>query len=238
MSREILTDIGGYLSGTYPLPLGEDLEVLESGATANGVLNWKHRGSQLYEQGGGGNPNRMFYKPAGDRFEILNNAGTQFVMSLRGPAAAMARTVYMSGAMVIGTGYFNGQRPDNGLLVQGRSGFGPLFGNVEVPKNTIDTKRSVGYGYATLNTSDLAGDVKNIYVDASGGAVTVTLPTPSTVERREYVIKKIDASANAVTIQVQDGSNIDTGLTYSLPAQNNAVTVQATSTQYYVIAKV
>lgn len=66
-------------------------------------------------------------------------------------------------------------------------------------------------------------------VDASGGAVTVTLPG-STSAGIVYAIKKTDSSANAVTITAAAGGLIDASLTYVLTRQYDTVWIQTTAT--------
>jgi hypothetical protein len=114
--------------------LGESLQVLvdgsQAGNTSFGVIGWPN-GSRLYEQSGGGDPDRFFYLANGDRWELLNEAGNLFVASFRGGNAAQPNTFYMSGAVSIGSVYFNTARPDNGLQVQGFTSMGLGFGNLK-----------------------------------------------------------------------------------------------------------
>lgn len=78
----------------------------------------------------------------------------------------------------------------------------------------------------TANYKVKAGD-SIIPVDATAGVVTVTLPaTPS----GQYTIKKIDASANAVTVS----GTIDGAASYALSSQYDSVTV-AGGTEWHVI---
>ncbi|MFB6805472.1 hypothetical protein [Streptomyces sp. NPDC056387] len=63
-----------------------------------------------------------------------------------------------------------------------------------------------------------------ITADATSGAFTITLPT-AVGRARRVVVKKIDASANAVTIDGAGSELIDGQLTRTLSAQGNAVTL-------------
>lgn len=59
-----------------------------------------------------------------------------------------------------------------------------------------------------------------ILVDCTGGAVTITLPAIATANRgKEYRIKKIDASGNAVTVARSGSDTIDGATSSSLTAQ-------------------
>ena len=72
-------------------------------------------------------------------------------------------------------------------------------------------------------------------VDATAGAVTITLPVLPAAGGLPLRIKKVDASGNAVTV---DGgaANIDGAATFPLAAQWDAVTVVGDATQWYVVA--
>ena len=49
----------------------------------------------------------------------------------------------------------------------------------------------------------------HIRVDASSGAVTVTLPDATRFVGRRFVVKKVDPSTNAVQVRGQAGQTID-----------------------------
>jgi hypothetical protein len=68
--------------------------------------------------------------------------------------------------------------------------------------------------------------------NAAGGAITFTLPGGSATFPKTFTIKKIDSSANAITISgVIDGSG-----SYTLTAQNKYVTVCTENNAWWVIA--
>jgi hypothetical protein len=64
-----------------------------------------------------------------------------------------------------------------------------------------------------VSANAVAGDDCVIAVDASGGDVTITLPSAVGTQGRTYYVKKIDSSMNFVFVQATgvqtiDGSNI------------------------------
>lgn len=69
-------------------------------------------------------------------------------------------------------------------------------------------------GNTTLTIND-----ETVLVNAAGGPVTITLPVVTTVPFTKYNIKKIDATANAVTIQGTGGQLIDGAATQSITTQ-------------------
>jgi len=63
------------------------------------------------------------------------------------------------------------------------------------------------------------------YFDASGGAIVANLPAP-TFAGTIYIVKKLDASANAVTVTAPAGYTLDGGTTYALTSQWQSVILQ------------
>ena len=84
--------------------------------------------------------------------------------------------------------------------------------------------------------------MSTILVNAGVGVIVVDLPALAAGNAgRIYFIKKIDASANAVTItpNVGGGDLIDGAVTYALSAQYDGVIIQSNgSTEWYILAAV
>ena len=76
-----------------------------------------------------------------------------------------------------------------------------------------------------------------IACDASGGAFTVTLPGAASVGAGfMLVIKKVDSSANAVTVDGSGAETIDGALTYSLASQWKYVALMSNGAGWLVMA--
>ena len=92
----------------------------------------------------------------------------------------------------------------------------------------------IGYQpITTITANTTLTDLQHtILVDASGGNITITLPAPTT--GKVYIIKKIDNTANTVTIdagtQTIDGVN-----TKTLSAQYEVLRIQSDGNNWYVI---
>jgi hypothetical protein len=69
-----------------------------------------------------------------------------------------------------------------------------------------------------------------VLVNAVSGALTMTLPSAVSTPNR-YTIKKIDASANVVTVATTSGQTIDGSPTATLPEQWNRLTLAPTARQ-------
>jgi len=66
----------------------------------------------------------------------------------------------------------------------------------------------------------------------------VLLPSANTVVGQQYQIKKIDSSANAVTVSTTSSQTIDGNLTYTLATIYKSVTLQSDGSNYYIFAAV
>jgi len=73
-----------------------------------------------------------------------------------------------------------------------------------------------------------------LLVDASSLDITVTLPDPSGLHGRTYVVKKID-NVGTVTIVDVNGDGVD-GSALNLVTQHEYVTVQAYGSQWWKIS--
>lgn len=71
--------------------------------------------------------------------------------------------------------------------------------------------------------------------DATGGAFSLTLPTAVGIDGREYVLKKVDSSINAVTVATTSSQTIDGSTTYSLLTQYKYVRVKSDGANWMVI---
>lgn len=94
--------------------------------------------------------------------------------------------------------------------------------------------------YQTLNVGVdflLTEFQRTLEVDASGGPRTITLPTALSARWRKYTIKKIDASANTVTIDAAGAETIDGALTFVLGAQYQTITIQSNGASWDIIAQ-
>jgi hypothetical protein len=74
-----------------------------------------------------------------------------------------------------------------------------------------------------------------VKVDATGGARTITLPAAAASAGVVYIIKKIDASANTVTVDGNASETIDGATTYVLSVQYAAVKIHCDGSSWWVI---
>ena len=95
--------------------------------------------------------------------------------------------------------------------------------------NTVVTKAFADTGY-TLIGSDYA-----VLGNAVGGAITLNLPTAVGISGKIYVIKKIDASGNAITVDADGAETIDGALTFSIPGQYDSYTIISDGSNWSII---
>jgi len=89
------------------------------------------------------------------------------------------------------------------------------------------------FSNVTTQTADYtasSGDV--VLADASGGAITITLPSPSSNAWVE--VKKTDSSTNAVTVD-GGGNNIDGSASFDITTQYESYTVVSDGTGWWIV---
>ena len=79
-------------------------------------------------------------------------------------------------------------------------------------------------------------DRQLILADAAGGAFTITLLPAADVKVPRVVIKKIDGTANVVTIDGDGGQTIDGALTTTLTAQWDSVDLASSGSAWFIVA--
>jgi hypothetical protein len=84
-------------------------------------------------------------------------------------------------------------------------------------------------------TGDIRASDRHLFVDATAGAVTLTLPVASDNDGMTVLVKKIDASVNAVTIAAQGADTIDGAATQALAAQYDALTLFCDGSGWWLI---
>src|SRR3990167_1360923 len=90
------------------------------------------------------------------------------------------------------------------------------------------------YAISSDYTFTSLDEIDSVQVDATSGAVTVTLPESPTGNRRRRVVKT-DSSANTITVS-GNGNLINLATTYVLRYPNESVTVEPTGTGWVVIS--
>jgi hypothetical protein len=91
--------------------------------------------------------------------------------------------------------------------------------------------RGTVYAYS----GDVPSDATLILVDATAGNETIDLPPAVDAINRRITFKKIDASANTVTLDGDGSETIDGAATEVLTAQWESRTLHCDGSAYYII---
>jgi len=83
-----------------------------------GYIRWAGN-SLLLEQ-----PNRMLCLPKGDRFEVLDEAGSAFLVGFHGSNSSTPDSIRLYNGVAIGSYAKSGEVPNSGLIVSGNVGIG------------------------------------------------------------------------------------------------------------------
>jgi hypothetical protein len=104
------------------------------------------------------------------------------------------------------------------------------------PKSNIESGGSFGAAIATVTATTALTDAHHtVLCDATSGAITINLPAASTATRRIYNVKKIDASANAVTIDGNGAETIDGAATKAIATQWGVLSLQSNGTAWFLL---
>lgn len=125
-----------------------------------------------------------------------------------------------------------------------------IGGQTTITQNDIDTdgkdlRQLVNTGstapggniesYITVTAASVtAGAYKNIYCDCTSNPITVNLPAVTSSAGVMYRIKKIDSSANAVTIDGNASELIDGATTQTILTQWTGIGVQCNGVVWYI----
>lgn len=100
--------------------------------------------------------------------------------------------------------------------------------------NHTTDQQNRGYNdLSTVTSNYTASPQEVVLADASDGELTVTLPTPESAA--SVVVKKIDSSANAVTIATPGSETIDGDSSRTVTAQYVSREITSDGTDYYII---
>jgi len=99
--------------------------------------------------------------------------------------------------------------------------------------NKLNNTLSKTANYTLLLADYVNNNVVVLYVDATAGNITITLPSASTFTNYEVVVKKTDVSANSVTIT--GNANIDGASTLVISSQYAKSRITSNGTQYMII---
>jgi hypothetical protein len=166
-------------------------------------------------------------------FKTTSNANglSKIVGALSDSLVLHAATATTPGGVSIETQTFGGHKTFQDTLTAAATALVGTTGNAN---STLQVSGSLSLSIRTVtgNTSLGATDY-TVLVDASGAAVTVTLPAPSaSISGRTYIVKKI---AGGLTNDVIISGAIEDGTSMSIYNDWTVVKLQTDGTKWYVI---
>ena len=81
----------------------------------------------------------------------------------------------------------------------------------------------------------LDGTNGTVLCDATSGDILITLPSAALWREKEYTIKKVDSSANVVTVDPDGTETIDGALTQIITGQWDAMKIKSDGTNWWII---
>jgi len=115
------------------------------------------------------------------------------------------------------------------------SGASPTFNGANF---TGIPSAGVTYSYATKTSAyTILSTDYTIGGDATSASFAVTLPTAVGKPGQSFIIKKIDSSANTVTVATTSSQTIDGATTYIMGYQYQSVTVQSNGANWLIIGE-
>jgi hypothetical protein len=169
-------------------------------------------------------------------------------------AASVAMTINASGSVGIGTTDAGHPLSVNGIIQSLTGGFkfpdgstqttaasastwttsaSDIYrsgGNIGVgttsPNSTVQIAGSLSTNVATKSANyTLTSTDHVVLANATSGALTLTLPTAVGITGRQYTVKKVDTTANGVTVATTSSQTIDGATTYNLTSRNQTASL-------------
>lgn len=118
----------------------------------------------------------------------------------------------------------------------------PTSGGTVGQHLTTDGSGTTSWRYADKTTAKTTtytatGDETLITCDATSAAFTVTLPAAASFTGKRYVIKKIDSSVNAITIDPNGAELVDGASTTTLNTQYEAVEIVCDGSNWHIVQR-
>lgn len=102
-----------------------------------------------------------------------------------------------------------------------------LWENTGNPLRNIET--------ITASSDTLDANNYTVLCDASSNAITINLPAAASHNGREYNVKKIDSTANTITVDGNGSETIDGSTTAIITEQYASITVQSDGSNWHIV---
>jgi hypothetical protein len=106
-------------------------------------------------------------------------------------------------------------------------------GDISIDSVKFDGDTLISQNVETTTADTTASENSIILADASGGNVTVELPTPS--DSVDVAVKKIDSSSNVVSVTTPGAETIDAVTKITISNQFVSVKIVSDGADYFII---
>ena len=174
------------------------------------------------------------------------NAETRITRTSTGSDANAALNIYYDNASATGD-ILNATSTNGGTSVKwGVRNDGRSYGTNAVATNDfvtniqltnavkLENSQTKTASYTVVSTDYGANGYAVFYVNATSGAVTITLDTAANMLNRNVKVIKTDSSANTVTVKGNGSTNINGANTFLLTSQYSNTVISSNGTQYYI----
>lgn len=112
----------------------------------------------------------------------------------------------------------------------------PLLHTHQLGDIIVGTTGSVNVANVVTTATNKNADVETIIlVDATSGAITITLPPALSYLNKIYTIKKIDSTTNSVIVDGNGAETIDNNQTVTIGFQYTTLQIVSNGIAWYII---
>jgi hypothetical protein len=154
----------------------------------------------------------------------LYTTGNNFVMGTANPGMSL---IFLTG----GTSEAANQR----MVITGAGNVGI---NNTAPNSTLQVTGSLATSVTTKTANATVAAIDfTVLCNNTTGPITITLPSAAGIGGRMYIIKKVSAAGNTVTIVCNGAQTIDGNATYTLVTQYSSVMIQSDGANWGIVAQ-
>lgn len=105
------------------------------------------------------------------------------------------------------------------------------------PDISLDLDGGLSANVTTQTSATLTLDASHwtVLCDCTSNAITITLPAAASHTGRIYNVKKIDSTANAVTVDGNGSETIDGATTQTISIQYNSIMIQSDGSNWHIL---
>ncbi len=174
----------------------------------------------------------------------LSDTGVVTVGSTGGTPFAPSATTDTTNASNISSGTLNASRLPNTTVIPGP--YTNLNATIDATGRITSAANGSGGGggtnnwtAVTVNTAGtynvIAGPNQQLEVDCTAGNIVIQLPDMTPMNQEDLRVKRMDGSANSITVLPHAGQTLELGANWSLYSQGECLQINAQSTDWRIV---